>query len=269
VVLFVVGTEALQNLDRLVDCGRIHDDRLETTLQSAVLLDVLPVFVKRGGSDALKLSARQGGLEHVRRIDRALCGTGADERVKLVDEEDHRLALLDLVHDRLQAFLELTSVLGPGDHRGHIQCEYPVIAECLGHLPARDQLRQALDDGRLPDPWLADQHGVVLLTPTEDLDDALDLRRPTDRRIELVLARELGEVPAEVVERRRLRFLLALAPGPRDTGLGTTTADPSGLGPGGSTHIRPEHLQRFGASVLERDPEVVQHLRGDPLLLAQ
>ena len=134
-------------------------------------------------------------------------------------------------------------------------------SERVGDLAAGDELREPLDDGRLAHTRLPDQHRVVLLAAAQDLDHALDLRGPADGRIELALAGELGEVPAEVVERGRLRLLLALLA----RLLGLPAADRRGLG---GTHVRAEHLERLGPGLLERHPERVQHLGRDPLLLA-
>src|SRR5437016_5897061 len=55
----------------------------------------------------------------------------------------------------------------------------------------------------------ADEHRIVLLAPRQHLHDTLDLLRAADRRIELAFSRELRQVAAEVIQRRRLGFLLA------------------------------------------------------------
>ena len=73
--------------------------------------------------------------------------------------------------------------------------------EPLGHVAADDALRQPLDDGRLADARLADQHRVVLGAAREHLDDAADLFVAADDRIELALTRELGQVAAVFFER--------------------------------------------------------------------
>jgi len=70
----------------------------------------------------------------------------------------------------------------------------------LGHVPAHDVLRETLDDRRLADAGLADQHRVVLGAAGQHLHDPLDLLLATDHRVELALAGRLGEVPAELVE---------------------------------------------------------------------
>ena len=70
----------------------------------------------------------------------------------------------------LQALLELAAVLGAGDERAHVEREDGLVAQPLGHVAAHDALREALDDRRLADAGLADQHRVVLGLAREDLD---------------------------------------------------------------------------------------------------
>ena len=68
--------------------GLVDQHRLEAALQGRVLLDVLAVFVERGGADAVQLAARQHGLQQVARVHGALGLAGADHGVQLVDEQD-------------------------------------------------------------------------------------------------------------------------------------------------------------------------------------
>src|SRR5262249_51795026 len=87
----------------------------------------------------------------------------------------------------------------------------PPPAEQVGDVVRDHALGKPLDDGRLADARLAEQHGVVLRAPRQDLDHALDLVRAPDDGVELALAGELGEVAAERVERRRLALPAGLA----------------------------------------------------------
>src|SRR5687768_3772326 len=172
----VALAQAAQNRDRVLD-GRLTDKhRLETPLQSGILLDVLPILVERRGADRVEFAAGQHRLEHLRRVHRALGGTGSDNGVELVDEQDDlTLGFRDLLQDRLQALLELASILGAGDQRSHIESKNLLVLQAFRHIPADDALRQALDDGGLADTWLTDQYRVVFCAPAEDLDDAADL----------------------------------------------------------------------------------------------
>ena len=71
----------------------------------------------------------------------------------------------------------------------------------FGHVAADDALGQPLDDGGLADAGLADEHRVVLGAAREHLDDAADLLVAADDRVELALARQLGQVAAVALER--------------------------------------------------------------------
>ncbi len=57
------------------------------------------------------------------------------------------------------------------------------------------------DDRRLADARLADEHGIVLRAARQHLDDAADLLVAADDGIELSLARGLGEIAREALER--------------------------------------------------------------------
>ena len=70
-----------------------------------------------------------------------------------------------------------------------------------GTSPRTMRLRQALDNGRLADAGLADQHGIVLRAARQHLDDAADFLVAADHRIELVPARQLGQIAAVALER--------------------------------------------------------------------
>ena len=90
VVDLVLVLQAAQDRDRVLDRGLADHDRLEPPLERRVLLDVLAVLVERRRADAAQLAARQGRLEHVGRVHRALGRARAHERVQLVDEADDR-----------------------------------------------------------------------------------------------------------------------------------------------------------------------------------
>ena len=68
--------------------GSFDQHRLEAALQGGILLDVLAVFVQRGGADAVQFAAGQHRLQHVAGIHRPFGLAGADDGVQLVDEED-------------------------------------------------------------------------------------------------------------------------------------------------------------------------------------
>jgi hypothetical protein len=116
--------------------------------------------------------------------------------VELVNEENHLpLGPGHLLDDRLQPLLELSTVLGPGDQRPHVEGHDALVLEGFGDIARDDPLSEPLDDGRLPHPRLADQDRVVLGAPGEHLEDPADLVVAADYRVEFSLAGKLGQVP--------------------------------------------------------------------------
>ena len=204
VVHLVALLQAAQDGDGGLHARLLDQHLLEAALERGVLLDVLAVLVERGGADAVQLAARERGLEHVAGVDRALGLAGADQRVDLVDEDEGAaLVLRQLLQHRLQALLELAAVLGAGEQRGQVEHQQALALQRLGHLAVDDALRQALDDGGLAHAGLADQHRVVLRAPLQYLDAAADLLVAADHRVELALARALGEVAGCTSRARR------------------------------------------------------------------
>ena len=119
---------------------------------------------------------------------------------ELVDEEDVVLALHHLRDDLLHALLELAAVLGAGDERGDVQGPDLLAAQDVRHVAGRDELREALDDGRLADARVAQDERVVLLAAGKHLHHALDLAVAADDGVELAVRRQLREVAAELLQ---------------------------------------------------------------------
>jgi hypothetical protein len=166
---------------------------------------VLAVLVERGGADGLQLAAGEHRLQDRRGVDGALGGTRTDEGVDLVDEQDDVAAGLDLLEHLLEALLEVAAVAGAGDECAEVEGVELLVEQRLGHVVRHDLLGEALDDRGLADAGLADEHRVVLGAAAEDLHHPLGLALATDDRVELLLASELGEVAAELVEHERAR----------------------------------------------------------------
>ena len=196
-----------QDGDRALHRRLVDQHLLEAPLERGVLLDVLAVFVERGRADAMQLAARQRGLEHVARVDRAFGLAGADHGVQLVDKDDGAAFVgRDVLQHGLQPFLEFAAILGAGEQRRHVERQHALVLQRLRHFAVDDALREAFDDGGLAHARLADQHRIVLGAPLQDLDRAADLVVAADDRVELALARALGEVDRVLLQRLALSF---------------------------------------------------------------
>ena len=209
VIFLEVGLEPLEDLDRIGDRRLVDIDLLETPDQRAILLEILPIFLIRGRTDAAHRSGRERGLEQIGRIHgSARCGAGADHGVDLVNEQDGARIILELLDHLLKSFLEIASIACPSEQRAHIEREHGRPFEHLRHLAVDDPARQTFCDRRLADAGLANEQRVVLLTPTQHLDGAIDFRVAPDQRVDLAFARLLVEVDAIGLE--RVAFLLLL-----------------------------------------------------------
>ena len=252
VVRLVAVAQAAQDLNRLVDRRLVDAHLLEAALERGVALEVLAVLVERRRADRLDLAACERRLEDRGCVDRALGRAGADEVVELVDEQDDVAALGDLLHHLLQALLELTAVLRPGDERREVEGVDLLALQELGHLARGDARGEALDDGGLADAGLADEHRVVLLAARQDLHHALDLGLAADDGVELALDGGLRQVPAELVEELRALRLLA----GRDARAGLPAARAG------------EHADDLVADLFRIRVEVEEDARGDAFVLA-
>ena len=201
-MLLVLVLQAAQDRDRVLDRRLGDEDRLEAPRQRRVLLDVLLVFVERGGADAVQFAARQRRLEQVRGVHRAVGLAGADQRVHLVDEQDDAaVRRRHLLQHGLEPLLELAAIFRAGDQRAHVEREQLLVLQAFRHVAVDDALRQALDDRGLADAGLADQHRIVLGAAREHLDGAADFLVAADHRIDLAVARRLREVAGIFLQR--------------------------------------------------------------------
>ena len=205
----VLLLEATQDRDGVLDGGLGDHNGLETTGERRVLLDVLAVFVERGRADRVQVATGKRRLQDVAGVHGALGGTRAHDGVELIDEQDDlALGLLYLLEHGLQAVLELAAVLGAGDQRAHVELDEVTVAQRARHVAGHDTLGDALDDGRLADARLANEHGVVLGAAGQDLDGTTDLVGTADDRVELAGAGQVADVASVLLQRLKLGLVL-------------------------------------------------------------
>ena len=191
--------------------GLVDLHGLEPTLESGVLLEVLAILIERGGTNGLEFSARQHRLEDRRRVDSALGGTGPDESVDLIDEQDDVAPGLYLLEDLLEALLEVTAIAAPSHQGSQIEGVELLVADGLRNSISGDHLCEALDDGRLAHARLADQDWVVLGAARQHLHDPFRLTLAANHWVKLLFTGGLGEVPSELVQHERTRCRVAAA----------------------------------------------------------
>ena len=89
VMRLVALFQPAQDRNRVGDRRLARRDRREPPLERGVLLDVLAVLVERRRADAAQLAPREHRLEQVRGAIGAFGRARPDDRVQLVDEQNH------------------------------------------------------------------------------------------------------------------------------------------------------------------------------------
>ena len=212
-MILEVGLQALEDLERVLDRRLVDVDLLEAPRQRPVLLEVLAILLVGRRPHAAQRPRLQRRLQQVRGVHRpAARRPRADDRMDLVDEQDGVRMVLELLHHRLQPLLEVAAIPRAREQRPHVEREDRGLGQHRRRLAVDDLARQPLGDGRLADAGIADQQGVVLPPPAEDLDTPLDLEITADQRIHVPPACLLIQVDAVLLQCGLLGFLAALSP---------------------------------------------------------
>ena len=127
---FVFLLQAAQDGDGRLDCRLAHQYFLKTTLQGRVFLDVFAVFIQSGCTHTVQFTPCQSRFEHVASVHRAFGFASADHGVQLINEHDGLAFIFgQIFQHRFQAFFKLTSELGTGQQRRHVQTQHPLTFE--------------------------------------------------------------------------------------------------------------------------------------------
>ena len=189
-----------------------HEHGAEAPRQRLVFLDEFLVLAERRRADDADFTPGEHALQDVGRVGRcAQRRPRADERVRLVDEENQVRTLLQLAEHVLNAVLEHAAQHGAGHQAVQLQAHDLAVAQSGGERLGLelDAAREAFGDRRLADAGLADEHHRVgALAVAQDLDGLLDLVDAAEDGRQPVLAREQVQVRREVLEERRQLELL-------------------------------------------------------------
>ena len=200
VKLLVFAAQSEEDLLRSLLIRLLHHDGLEAACEGAVLGEVLFILAEGRRSDDLHLPTCEGRLQNVRRIQRALCAAGTDERMNLVDKENDILRFDDIIHDILETLLKLTAVFCSGDKGRHRQRNNAFVLKQERHLAVRDALSKPLGDGCLANARFPEKDGVVLRAPRENLNDTIDLSCTADDGIKSASLRNADQIAAKFFE---------------------------------------------------------------------
>ena len=198
---FVSFFQSTKDGNGIFYCWLIYHDWLETTCQCSIFLNVLTVLVQCSCTDTVQFTSGKHRFQHVSCVHRAVCLTGSDDQMKLIDEEDDlTLALLHFFENGFETFLEFTTVLRTCNQGSHIQGKNLLILQSFRDITCDDSLCQAFDRCCLTDTRLTDQYWVVLGLTGKDTDNVTDLRVTSDNRIKFLVSCLLDKIFAVFVQ---------------------------------------------------------------------
>ncbi len=149
----------------------------------------------------MQFAAGEHRFEQIAGVHCPLGLSRSNDGMQLVDEQDDPpLRAGDVFEHGLEALFELSTILCTRDQRAHIERNDPLILEAFGDVAADDALRQSLDNGRLADAGVTDEHRVVFGAARKHLNDATNFFVAPDYRIEfaaLRFERQIAPVPLE------------------------------------------------------------------------
>ena len=215
VVLLEATFKPAQNADGVFNRRFGHVDFLETARQGTVFFEDPAKFLERGGTDAANVTRGQQWLEQVGSVHHAARSrTGTDDRVDFIDKQNRLRAFLQLAEQRLEALLEIATVLGTRQQGAEIQGVDDAVSQQVRHLIVDDTLGQALGNRGFTHAGLADQQRVVFAPTRQNLGDALNFHFATHQRINPALTGQFIQIAGISVQRiaggRRLAALFIL-----------------------------------------------------------
>ena len=124
----------------------------------------------------------------------------------LVDEKDDVAAGANFFEHFLEALFEITAITATSHKGTEVKCVELFVGQRFGHFVGHDALSKAFNDGCLADARFTDEHRVVFCAPRKNLHDAFHLALSTDDWVKLLVARQLGEVAAELIKNLAATF---------------------------------------------------------------
>ena len=156
----------------------------------------------------MDVSAGKGRLQHVGCIEASGCAAGSDDRVELVDEQDHVRIRRYFVDYVLESLLEISAIFGTCDYGAEIQRYESFAFQHRRDVSVDDLDGDSFHDGGFADSGITDEHRIVLPSASENLDDTLYLVLSSHERIQSSFTCSLCYVVAELFERGCLLLLL-------------------------------------------------------------
>ena len=198
---FVSLFQSSQDRDCILNGWLIYQNRLETTLQCSILLNILTILIQCCCTDTVQFTSSKHRLKHISCIHRTVCLTGSDDRMKFIDKKnDLSVTVLHFFQNGFQTFLEFTTILRSCYQCSHIQRKDCLIFQTFRYISADDSLCKSFYNRSFTYTRFTDQHRVILCLTGQDTNHITDLFITSDDRIQFLISCFLNKVLAVFIQ---------------------------------------------------------------------
>ena len=125
-----------------------------------------------------------------------------------IDEHDGAGAGFDLLDHSLQPLFKVTAIARASKQHAHVEHVDRAILQDIRNFALDDLARQSFCNGSFANAGIAHKQRIVLRTPAQDLNGAVDFILAANERINLAFSRFLVEVYAVGLKRITIAFFL-------------------------------------------------------------
>ena len=184
---FVTFSQTTKDRNSILHSWLIYHNRLETTFQGGIFLNILTVFIQCGSTDAVKLTTGKHWFQHIAGIHCAIRLTCTYDQMKLINKQDDlTFALFYLFKNRFQTFLKFTTVFGTCYQCTHIQGKNFLILQCFRNISCYNSLCKTFHSGCFTNTRFTDENRIVLGLTGKNTDHIPDLTVTSNDRIQLL-----------------------------------------------------------------------------------
>ena len=192
---FVSLFQSSKDRDCILNGWLIYQDRLETTLQCSILLNILTILIQCCCTDTMQFTSGKHRLKHISCIHRTVCFTCSYNRMKFINEKnDLSVTVFHFFKNCFQTFLEFTTILRSCYQCSHIQRKDCLIFQSFRYISADDSLCKSFYNRSFTYTRFTDQHRVILCLTGQDTNHITNLFITSDDRIQFLISCFLNKI---------------------------------------------------------------------------
>ncbi|WVZ20555.1 hypothetical protein V8G54_007877 [Vigna mungo] len=139
-----------------------HIHLLKPSFKSCILFYILPILLKRGGTNAPQLTSCKHRLKQICSIHGTLSFSSTKNQMNLINKQNNfPLSLFHLFQNCLQPLLKLSSILRARNQRTHVQCNEPNISKITRNISFNNPLSQPFNHSRFSHTRFTNQNRVI------------------------------------------------------------------------------------------------------------